>query len=138
MIKDIIENFVAQFPELSSQEKKELTLLLNVKNYNKGQIIQEEGKTAHNCFFVLKGLVREYQLIDGIDKTLEFYSESHPAIPSEGYAKVKPSETSLECLENSFLIVGDKESESRAIESIPALQGILTCLLYTSPSPRDA
>lgn len=125
MIKEAIDLFLNQFPELTEEEKKELATKLNVQSFNRKDNIQQVGKVPTNCFFVLKGLVREYKMVDGVEKTVEFYSEVLPAIPSECYMKNIPSDTFLECVEDSLLIVGNHEDESNSIEEFPVLQGIM-------------
>ncbi|MDY8137284.1 Crp/Fnr family transcriptional regulator [Aquimarina sp. 2201CG5-10] len=126
MIKEIIKTFLEQFSELSEKEKQQLGSELNVQKIIKRQILQEEGKISVNCFFVLKGLVREYKIIDGTKRTVEFYTESHPAIPSENFIKNLRADTYLECVEDCFLIVGDHQSESKSLENYPALQNIIS------------
>ncbi|MGH1386202.1 Crp/Fnr family transcriptional regulator [Kordia sp.] len=125
MSKEAIDIFLAQFSELTENEKKELATKLTTKSFNKKNVVQELGKIPTHCFFVLKGLVRECKIVDGIEKTVEFYSESHPAIPSECYMKKIPSDTFLECVEDSLLFIGDHDNESKSIEDIPALKTIM-------------
>lgn len=125
MVKDAINIFLEQFPELSENEKKQLAAKLNAQSFKKKKNIQEVGKIPAYCFFVLKGLIREYKIVDGIEKTVEFYSESHPAIPSECYMKKIPSDVFLECVEDSLVIIGDHENEAKSMEDIPALKNIV-------------
>ena len=126
MVKEEVGFFLEQFSELTEKEKKELATKLNVKRFNKKDYLQKIGEIPLNCFFVLKGLVREYHVIDEMEKTTEFYSESHPAIPSECFMKNTPSNTFLECLEDSLIMLGDSENEAKSIEEFPALQGIIS------------
>ncbi|NRB62831.1 MAG: Crp/Fnr family transcriptional regulator [Saprospiraceae bacterium] len=125
MIKETIDLFLQQFTELKEDERKGIATKINAQIFNRKSIIQQEGKIPVNCFFVLKGLVREYRIVEGVEKTIEFYSETHPAIPSECYLKKIPSDVFLECMEDSLLIVGNHKDESKMLEEFPALQRIL-------------
>lgn len=125
MNKKIIDLFLLRFPILTENEKNELATKLNVQSFKKKEIIQEEGKVPQKCFFVLKGLVKQYEILDGIKKTTEFYSESHQAISSDCYLKSIPSDIFLECVEDSILIVGEQEYDSKLIKEFPALQSIM-------------
>lgn len=125
MITKEIELFLQKFLVLTENEKKELAKKMNVQGFKKKTILQEEGKIPQKCFFVLKGLVKLYEIVDGIKKTTDFYSEFHPAISSDCYFKNIPSEIFLECVEDSLLIIGEEPQDSKLMKEFPVLQGIM-------------
>ncbi len=125
MSKEIINQFLEQFSILTDYEKRGLAEKLNIQSFKEKEIIQEYGKIPTHCFCVLQGLVRQYEIIEGIEKTTEIYSESHPAISSEYYSQNIPSKVILECSEPSILIVGDRENDLKLIKEFPVLQTIM-------------
>ena len=47
-----------------------------IKNYTKGSLLQ-----IGECCLVLKGCIRNFLIIDGEEKTIEFYTEGQPVSP---------------------------------------------------------
>ena len=60
---------------LSLEEKDAITESMVVKNYKKGTVLLEEGKIATECYFVMKGCVRQYYMVDGEEVTNNFFTE---------------------------------------------------------------
>ena len=125
MTNKIIDHFLQKFPILNEQERNELAGKLNVKLFKKKEILQEEGKIPQNCFFVLEGCVRQYCIVDGAERSTEFYTPENAAISSDCYMNRSPSNFYLECLEDSTLLVGDAEYDEKLIAEFPVLQAIL-------------
>ncbi len=125
MHHQIVAEFLEKFPILTEEERKGIAEVLMVKSYKKGTIIQEEDKIPKHCFFVLSGCIRQYQIMEGIEKTTEFYTDSHAAISSECYTQKIPSDFFLECMEDSVLMVGEHGHDAKVIEAFPVLQTIM-------------
>ena len=95
----------------------------------KGTILMEEGQVPKDCYFVLKGLVRQYQFVDGTERTTEFYSESNGTVSSVHYNEQTPSTFYLECMEDCLLVAGNIEIEEAHFEQFPALVQITRKML---------
>ncbi|MDP3927698.1 MAG: cyclic nucleotide-binding domain-containing protein [Bacteroidota bacterium] len=120
-MQDILLNFILKYITLTEEEKNALLSLDIFRTVKKGTILLEEGEiTAHN-FFVLKGCIRKYYVIDGEEKTTAFYTElegltPHCAITNE------PSEYAISCLENCILIVANAEMGAELNAKFPKFQ----------------
>lgn len=125
MVKVLLNQFLEKFPVLEKKEREEIAEKLIVKQFKKGAIIQHEGKVPKYCFFVLKGCVRQYQMIEGVLRTTELYTESHAAISSVCYVEQAPSDFYLECLEDSVLMVGELEHDQKILAAHPILQTVM-------------
>lgn len=121
----LINQFLAQFPVLSDTDRKQLAAKLNVKKFKRKTVLQEQDKIPKNCFFVLQGCIRQYHVINGINKTTEFYTETHPVVSSEAYTRMIPSDYYLECVEDSILLVGEQALDEKLVKEFPALQDIM-------------
>lgn len=121
----IINEFLSQFEILSKEDRISLANELDVRTWSKTEIIQQEGRVPKHCFFVLGGCVRQYKFLDGDEKTLEFYTKESAVIASEHYIEKTPSHFSLECVEDSILIVGSPERDEQIISDYPVLQTIM-------------
>lgn len=117
-----IINFIESYIALSADEKDIIRDLNLIKEYKKDSIILHEGAYAKECYFVLKGCVRAYYVIEGEEKTTEFYTERH-AITPISYATKKPSDYYLSCLEDCVLSLGTKNDI--LIKKIPRLESLI-------------
>lgn len=122
--KAIIENFLQQFTVLTETERHEIGSKLNVQQFKKRDMLQEEGKVPKHCFFVLEGCVRQYEIIEGVEKVTDFYTEKHAVISSQSYAEQVPSDFFLECVEDSYLLVGEPEYDQKMMDEFPILREI--------------
>jgi CRP-like cAMP-binding protein len=71
----------------------------------------------------LQGLLRSYRLTEaGDDKTVDFIAEEESFVVFESYKEGKPSPFSLECLEDSLLLIGNLDQEQEMYAQRPGLK----------------
>lgn len=117
---DVILEFISQYIELSEEEKRAITSQNLIVSYKKGEVLLSEGQMAKDCFFVLKGCVRSYYLVDGEERTTEFYSENDTINPVS-YLNKEPSAYYLDCLEDTVISLGNEERNRALLENVPRL-----------------
>ncbi|MFN0213949.1 MAG: Crp/Fnr family transcriptional regulator [Saprospiraceae bacterium] len=117
-----ILRYISQFMHLSEAEAKVLIENMNFKAFKKGDILLKEGQVSNLCYFTLKGCVRQYYLVDGEEKTINFFTEGQPIAPNEGPFKSMPSKCYLACLEDSILSVGTPEDQVKLFEKYPQFE----------------
>jgi CRP-like cAMP-binding protein len=83
-------------------------------------VLLEEGEQCNECYFILKGCIRSYCIVEGDEKTTEFYTEEMVVSPS-CYGKNTPSDLYLECIEETIATVGTPEMEAEGYEMNPQL-----------------
>lgn len=127
-MEDILLKFLSKFPEMSEEKRTLIAENLKTEEFKKGTYLIKEGKIPNKCYFVLEGLVRQYYIVDGIEKTTEFYTE-HSAVTSSGYFNQTPVDYYLECLENTVLIVGQPNEDVKMIEEFPVLEQITRVMM---------
>ena len=66
--------FISQFPSLSEEETEAIAKQITVRTFSKGTILLREGEICNECYFVLKGCVRQYYFVDGDEKTTAFFT----------------------------------------------------------------
>lgn len=118
-----ILNFLAPYITLSKEEAESLAELNLIRHCKNGEVLLREGQVSSECFFVLSGCVRKYYLIDGEEKTTEFYTEKQP-INSVSFVKGAPSEYYLACLENCILAIGSHEKTEELIKRNPRFEAL--------------
>jgi CRP-like cAMP-binding protein len=107
---------------LSPDEAEAIAKIINVKSFKKDAIILKEGQVAQLCYFVLKGCIRQYYLIDGVEKTTNFYTEGQPVTPYEGSFKHSPSKYYLACVEDTLVTTGSPEDQAAFFQKFPRLE----------------
>jgi len=117
-----IIRYVSRFMELSEAEAQVILESIQFKAYKKGDILLREGQISNLCYFNMKGCVRQYYLIDGEERTTNFYTEGQPISPNEGTFKKKPSKFYLSCVEDCILSVGTPEDELRFFQKHPQFE----------------
>ncbi|SDL48461.1 cAMP-binding domain of CRP or a regulatory subunit of cAMP-dependent protein kinases [Catalinimonas alkaloidigena] len=128
MKHELIE-FLASFPVLQGEDLEAIAELIPVKRFRKGTLLLQEGEVPTQCFFVLKGCVRQYCILDGTEKTTAFFTEQNGTISSSHYVNQKPSDQYLVCVEDSLLICGDAEHDAQNYEKFPVLQALTSQML---------
>jgi len=125
----VILQYIAAFKTLSEIETRAILDNLRVRTFEKGAILLREGQVSDLCYFVLQGCVRQYYLVDGVEKTTNFFTEGQPITSYEGTFKKAPSKFYLSCVEDSMLSVGTQEDEAALFQQFPQFEFI--CRLAT-------
>ena len=120
-----IINYISQFVQLSEAEITGILDSIKLRSFKKGAIMLREGQVSSLCYFVLKGCVRQYYLVDGEEKTTNFYTEGQPVTPYEGTFKRKPSKYYLSCVEDTIVTVGTPEDEAKLFALFPRLDAVV-------------
>lgn len=126
-MENILFEYLSKYVRLTEEEKKAILDLDIFKQYPKGTIILKEGETSDYGFFIIKGCIRCYYLVDGEEKTTAFYTEAETLEPS---AKVtgKPSEYSVVCVEDSIIIMANSEMEEMIFQKFPKFETLCRLL----------
>jgi CRP-like cAMP-binding protein len=116
-----ILDYISNFATLSEGETQAILESLNPKLFKKGAFLVREGQAKDLCYFVLKGCVRQYYLVDGEEKTTHFYTEGQPITPFEGTHKGAASKYYLSCMEDCILSAGSQDRTMALFEQFPRL-----------------
>ncbi|WP_343486151.1 Crp/Fnr family transcriptional regulator [Allomuricauda sp. d1] len=125
---EAIFDFLSKYIDLTKEEKAILKEQNLFKSFAKGTVLLKEGELAKECFFILKGCMYSYYLVDGEVKVTEFFVEQQPITPIS-YTTKKPSEYYLECLEDCIIAIGSEERTEELMRKIPRLAILGSCVL---------
>ena len=111
-ILEILEKYV----ELNDEEKESILQQTPYESFKKGTYLLKEGQISYACFFNLQGLVRQYEIIDGEERTTWFYTEGEALVAFESASKQSPCRFNWVCEEDTILVVGrfDRMEETYA------------------------
>jgi len=113
---------------LSKEEKKAIVDLNIFRSFKKGTVLVKEGDIIKGGYFVVKGCLRCYYIIDGEEKTTAFYTEAESLSLISGTDKSRASHF-VSCVEDSLITVGNPEMGKEVIEKFPRFEKL--CLIVS-------
>ncbi|MBX2915501.1 MAG: Crp/Fnr family transcriptional regulator [Cyclobacteriaceae bacterium] len=119
-MENILLNFIAKYISLTEEEKQALLSLDIFHPVKKGTILLHEGQKSNESFFVLKGCIRVYYLLNGEEKTTAFYTELDALTPHG--ATNRPSEYFISCVEDSILLISNSSMEAEINSKFPKFE----------------
>lgn len=105
-MQDILFDFLSKYVSLTEDEKNAIVSLDIFRSVKKGTTLLNEGQKSQDCYFVLKGCIRKYYIIDGEEKTTAFYTEMEGLTPHCVINNTQ-SEYFISCVEDTILIVSN-------------------------------
>jgi len=120
--EQVLLDYISQIAPLNDAEINTIFDLIKVKSYKKGNVLLKEGQFQNTCYFVMQGCVRQYYLIDGEEKTTNFFTEGQPVTSVGMVFDHKPSKSYLICNDDCLLIEGKPEDEKIFFEKMPRME----------------
>jgi len=126
-MENILFDYLAKYIKLTAEEKRSIIDLDIFKQFNKGTLLLKEGQISDYGYFVIKGCIRSYYMVDGIEKTTAFYTEAESFEPR---CKIdqKASEYFVSCVEDSILIVANTKMEQEIFHKFPKFETLCRML----------
>ena len=119
MVNELIK-FIRSYIELSDEEANIVKDSSLINSFKKNTLLLSEGDYSNEYYFIIKGCVRTFYIIDGEERTTEFYTENQSIIPASFFNK-KPSDYYISCIEDCVIAIGSEERDQALISKIPKL-----------------
>lgn len=120
-MQDILFEFISKYVSLTEDEKNALLSLDLFHSVKKGKVLLKEGQKSQESYFVLKGCLRAYYIIDAEEKTTAFYTELDALTPHCVINKA-PSHYFVSCVEDSILLVSNSDIEIEVNNKFPKFE----------------
>jgi len=120
-MQDLLFDFISRYISLTDEEWNAIVSLDLFRSEKKGAILLKEGQKTNLSFFVIKGCIRKYYIIDGEEKTTAFYTEMEGITPHCVKSKTS-SEYYISCLEDTILTVSNPEMEVEINSKFPKFE----------------
>ncbi len=130
-MKEILIQFLSKFSELNRNQVLELAKLLTVLEVKRDKDLVKEGEICNLCYFVLKGCLRQYLIIDGTEKTIGIFTENQAINYYTNQFEQQNSESFLTCIEDSVLLVGNPDTDEELFIKFPVLANITRKMMET-------
>ena len=125
---DTVFDFFSKHITFSDEEKRAIADLDIFSAVKKGTVLLKEGQGSNKSYFVLKGCLRIFYIIDGEEKTTSFYTEMEGISP-HCVINQQPSEYYISCVEDSIIAVTSTDMETAMFEKFPRLESL--CRIFT-------
>jgi CRP-like cAMP-binding protein len=126
-MENVLFNFISKYISLTEEEKNTILSLDIFRTLKKGTILLKEGQHSLEGYFVLKGCLRTYYIIDGEEKTTDFYTEMEGVTPNCVVSK-QASEYFISCAEDSIITVSNPDMEAEVFEKFPKFESLCRIL----------
>lgn len=117
-------NHFTRFMPLSEDEVEAIDETMRWQEYGRGTILLKEAQISSDTYFVLEGIVRQYYLIDGVEKTSDFFSDEQWVISLNHINPNNPSPYYLECCTDCSLLIGNSQKGEGLFKKFPNLETI--------------
>lgn len=126
-MENVLFDFISKYVSLSPEEKQALRDLDIFQSVAKGHILLKEDEKSQQGYFVLKGCIRTYYIVDGEEKTTAFYTEMEGLTPHCVVDK-QPSKYYIAAVEDSILTVANPTMETMIFEKFPKFETLCRLL----------
>lgn len=123
MEEKLLQYFQRIMP-LSQEEIEGIVATMTIKQFKKGTVLLKEGQISTEVYFVLEGCVRQFYLVDGEEKTNNFFTDEQWVISMNSFGQQKPSDHYMDCSIDCTLVVGTREKEEDLYKRFPKLETV--------------
>ena len=120
-MQDLLFDFISKYVSLTEEEKNAIVSLDIFRSVKKGTILLKAGQKTKESYFVLKGCIRSYYVVDSEEKTTAFYTEMEALTPPCVISKT-PSEYYISCIEDTILLVSNSDMEAEINSKFPKFE----------------
>ena len=120
-MQETLFGFISKYISLDEDEKNALLALDLFHEVKKGTVLLSEGQKSQESFFILKGCIRVYYMIDGVEKTTAFYTELDALTPNCVISK-GPSEYFISAVEDCILTISNADMEEEVNSKFPKFE----------------
>ncbi len=117
-------NYFNKISTLSPEEANAISETILIKEYKKGTVLLREGETSQEAYFVVEGCVRQYYLVDGEEKTTNFFTEGQWVVAVKSMSQGIPADHYIDCSTDTKLVVGNRTKEESLYKNFPRLESI--------------
>jgi CRP-like cAMP-binding protein len=126
-MQDILFDFISKYVSLTEEEKNATLSVEKFRSVKKGTILLKEGQKSKDSYFVLKGCIQTYYVIDEDEKTTASYKEMEALTPHCVISKT-PSEYYISCIEDSILTVSNSDMKVEINSKFPKFETLCRIL----------
>lgn len=122
-MKEQIKTYFNRYVEFSDAEIDEIYLNLTPKLFQKKEYLLKEQSVCKYKYFIIKGIVRSFYIdTKGNEKITQFAIDNWWVTNMESFIKETPSTISIQALEETEILIIDKDNLESLFYHIPKLE----------------
>ena len=127
-----IVTYFSQITTLTAEEAKALKEGMVVTRLKKDTLLLREGQISIDTYFILEGCIRQYCLVDGEEKTTNFFTEGQWVVSPTGLSQSTASAHYLICMEDSALVIGNEQKAQALFKRFPRFETLARVVVEKS------
>lgn len=120
--QDFIRKNINQIIMLNEDEFSYYYDLLSFKTFKKKENLLNPGKLSSNAFFILKGCIRYFNIIDAEEYTGQFFIEGNWYTDYASFLFQTPTEQTIQCIEETKVAILSRNSLYHLYDKIPKFE----------------
>ncbi len=118
----VLVNLMAQLTPLSEEEILAIESSFPIKSYAKGEYLLRHGAIAKEAYYLIKGCIRAFMLLDGEEKIIAIYTENQSVANFESITNHSPSKVSFVCNEDVEVAIVSVAREKALYQKYPRFE----------------
>lgn len=123
-MKNEVAKLISRYLKLTDKEAFAFGECIPIKTFKKGELLLREGQVSRDSYFVIEGCVRKYYIIEGEERTTEFYVEDESIASLQSYKNKTPANHYFECVEDCRLAVLNYDKEQELFKRVPKYEAL--------------
>ena len=119
---DKLLKYFLKIQPLLENEIEAIDETMVIKHFKKGTVLLKEGQTSTEAYFVLDGVIRQYYLFEGEEKTTDFFVNEQWVVSLNTINLNSPSKQYLECCTDCSVLMGDSKKGEDLYNKYPNLE----------------
>jgi len=128
-MREKLITYFSKFAQLTPSEKEAIRSGSRIQSFPRGTVLLREGQVNKEVYFVLQGCIRQYYIIDGEEKTSNFFTEEQWVLSLNSQDQNTPSSFYYDCVEDCTLVVSREEDYNPMYKAFPRFEGISRLIL---------
>jgi CRP/FNR family transcriptional regulator, anaerobic regulatory protein len=117
-----LKNKILTYSKVSNEEFEFAFQYYKQERLRKGDLLIKEGDIADTLYFMQKGCVVFYALIDGTEKVIEFFTENDIFGDYHSYLREVPSKGHIRAVEDSIILSIKKSDFEKILQKSHAME----------------
>ena len=121
-MKHIFVQLMSEMTSLTEAETKAIESSFPIKTFKKDYYPIKEGQYVKDSFYILKGCIRVYKIIDGEEKTIAFFTENQSVANFKSLINNTPSGQNYVCAEECTVAILNADKEKELYQAHPRFE----------------
>ena len=130
-MKNPLVQYFNNITHLSPEEEELLDESSTPRKFMKGTMLLRAGEASIDSYFIVSGCVREYIVVDGEEKTSNFFTEGQWVISLNNFTPDSPKVRNWVCVEDLEAVVGNEAQAQEMFKQFPRFETISRIVMET-------